>query len=117
MSIPVTCQCGQRFAANDQLAGKTVKCPKCGGALYVAAPETVRFAPLPAADPLSWMDDVVRAEAAAPPLPQATYQPEDLVARPPARLPNLPPAHSAPPVGNAPPASNAPWSPYASPNA
>jgi hypothetical protein len=29
MPIKVTCQCGQSFAAKDELAGKTVKCPKC----------------------------------------------------------------------------------------
>ena len=30
MPIPVACACGQKFAAQDRLAGKTVKCPKCG---------------------------------------------------------------------------------------
>lgn len=35
MPIQVACQCGQRFVAKDQLAGKQVKCPKCGNALVV----------------------------------------------------------------------------------
>lgn len=43
MPIPVTCPCGARFAAQDQLAGKTVKCPKCGGPLAIPTPT-----PLPA---------------------------------------------------------------------
>ena len=35
MPIQVSCQCGQRFVAKDQLAGKRVKCPKCGNPLTV----------------------------------------------------------------------------------
>jgi hypothetical protein len=38
MPIKVACQCGQSFNARDELAGKTVKCPKCGGALKIPAP-------------------------------------------------------------------------------
>ena len=39
MPIKAACQkCGQSFNARDELAGKTVKCPKCGGALKVPAP-------------------------------------------------------------------------------
>ena len=30
MPINVACRCGQRLSAKDELAGKTVKCPKCG---------------------------------------------------------------------------------------
>ncbi len=44
MPIAVACSCGQKFAARDELAGKTVKCPKCqkplkipGGASAAAA--------------------------------------------------------------------------------
>lgn len=33
--IPVSCQCGQRFAAKAVLAGRTVKCPKCGVPLKI----------------------------------------------------------------------------------
>ncbi|MCH7727868.1 MAG: hypothetical protein IH991_15520, partial [Planctomycetes bacterium] len=35
MPIPVACQCGQKFQAKETLAGKRVKCPKCGGVLSI----------------------------------------------------------------------------------
>ncbi len=35
MAISVQCQCGQQFQAKDQLAGKTVKCPRCQNALQI----------------------------------------------------------------------------------
>ena len=38
MSIPVRCQCGKAFAARDDLAGKRVKCPACGGVLQIPSP-------------------------------------------------------------------------------
>ena len=58
MPIKVQCVCGAAFAAKDELAGRTVKCPKCqqpldipaaGAATAVAAPGAApRFsAPLP----------------------------------------------------------------------
>lgn len=37
MPIPVTCSCGQSFAAGDQLAGKTVECPRCKKPLTIPA--------------------------------------------------------------------------------
>ena len=37
MPIAVACQCGAKFAAKDELAGKTVKCPKCSQPLVIAA--------------------------------------------------------------------------------
>ncbi|MEE3370238.1 MAG: hypothetical protein VX346_12945 [Planctomycetota bacterium] len=36
MPIQVACQCGQRFSAKDELAGKRAKCPKCGQPLVIA---------------------------------------------------------------------------------
>lgn len=39
MSIPVKCQCGAGFAAKDELAGKTVRCPKCSQPLTIPAPK------------------------------------------------------------------------------
>jgi hypothetical protein len=39
MPIKVTCECGQTFAAKDELAGRVVKCPKCGNPLKVLAPQ------------------------------------------------------------------------------
>jgi hypothetical protein len=43
MSIEVTCQCGKRLKARDELAGKRVKCPKCSQPLQIpsAAPAEV----------------------------------------------------------------------------
>ncbi|MCA9187012.1 MAG: hypothetical protein R3E01_15910 [Pirellulaceae bacterium] len=35
MPISVSCQCGQKFAAKDGLAGKKVQCPKCKNALEI----------------------------------------------------------------------------------
>lgn len=39
MPIPVTCQCGQSFAAGDHLAGRTVQCPKCKSPLAIPNPQ------------------------------------------------------------------------------
>ncbi len=38
MPIKVACECGQQFAARDELAGKRVKCPKCGAVLTIPQP-------------------------------------------------------------------------------
>lgn len=35
MAIQVACACGQQFAAHDNLAGKTVRCPQCQGSLQI----------------------------------------------------------------------------------
>jgi hypothetical protein len=58
MPIKVQCSCGKAFAAKDELAGKTVKCPGCqqplkipGGAPAVAKAPTRPAAPGPAAKP------------------------------------------------------------------
>jgi len=48
MPIPVTCRCGQSFAAGDHLAGRTVQCPKCKSPLTIPAPQA---ASTPAAGP------------------------------------------------------------------
>jgi hypothetical protein len=37
MPIKVQCACGKAFAAKDELAGKTVKCPNCQQPLKIAA--------------------------------------------------------------------------------
>ncbi len=37
MTIEIECQCGSRFAAQERLAGKRVKCPACGAPLAVPA--------------------------------------------------------------------------------
>ena len=66
MPIKVTCACGASFAAKDELAGRTVKCPKCqqpltipkGAALGAVQPQR-QAAPVPqAADPYALAEAV-----------------------------------------------------------
>jgi hypothetical protein len=45
MPIPVTCNCGQSFAAGDHLAGRTVQCPKCKSALTIPLPHAAAGMP------------------------------------------------------------------------
>src|SRR6187551_447552 len=45
MPVAVACQCGQRFAAQDHLRGKQVRCPSCGGPLVIPAPPPPAAAP------------------------------------------------------------------------
>jgi hypothetical protein len=52
MPIKVTCACGQSFAAKDELAGRTVQCPKCGRPLTIpaataASPSMAATQPMP----------------------------------------------------------------------
>lgn len=49
MPIKVACQCGQAFAIKDEMAGKTLKCPKCQQPLKV--PARAAAAARPAAAP------------------------------------------------------------------
>ena len=53
MSIRATCSCGKAFMATPALAGKTVKCPACGGAFRVPQPPPAAPA---AVDPLGLGD-------------------------------------------------------------
>jgi hypothetical protein len=46
MSIVVECECGKRFRAKDELAGRNIPCPGCGSVLTIPEP-AVRVAPLP----------------------------------------------------------------------
>src|SRR5690349_8398873 len=45
MPLVVSCRCGQRFAANEQLIGQQVPCPACGSLLSIggdlAAPQGI----------------------------------------------------------------------------
>jgi len=61
MPIPVTCQCGKRFAAKDELAGRRLKCPACGEAISVPAPHAPALD-----DPLSGLDDFSHPVAGTP---------------------------------------------------
>ena len=47
MPISVACRCGKAFAANDNLAGKTVKCPGCQQPLVIPAAASAGAAPPP----------------------------------------------------------------------
>ena len=50
MPIKVSCKCGQSFAVKDEMAGKTLKCPKCQQPLPIparAAPSAAAPAPAP----------------------------------------------------------------------
>lgn len=69
MPIKVTCACGQSFAAKDELAGRTVKCPKCSRPLAIPAAGGAGAVP---ASPL--VPQPAPAAAAAP----AGYQPSGL---------------------------------------
>jgi hypothetical protein len=43
MPIPVTCQCGAKFAVKDEHAGRNFRCPKCGQPITAgAAPEAAQ---------------------------------------------------------------------------
>ena len=41
MAIELACSCGKRFAAKDDLAGKTVRCPGCAQPLTIPLPQPV----------------------------------------------------------------------------
>ena len=63
MPITVACRCGQRFAARDNLAGRRVKCPACGGPIAIPAPSS----PLDLNDGGLDLGSVASAEQAARP--------------------------------------------------
>src|SRR5688572_3853669 len=52
MPIKVTCACGQSFAAKDELAGRTVKCPKCSRPLAIPAAGGAAAIPAAATQPM-----------------------------------------------------------------
>src|SRR3954466_9963493 len=54
MPIVVACNCGKRFKAGDQFAGKRTRCPGCGQTLPIpgGAPATATAAPKAAAAPV-----------------------------------------------------------------
>ena len=45
MSITLTCRCQARIQVKDELAGRSVKCPKCGEVLTVPQPPAPPPAP------------------------------------------------------------------------
>ncbi|MEQ8790865.1 MAG: hypothetical protein RIC55_31675 [Pirellulaceae bacterium] len=84
MPIKVTCQCGQSFAAKDEMAGKTVRCPKCKQPLKIpggasrptspSAPQSAQPRGVPAA-PANDLGDLFDEIGLAPPEPTATGHP------------------------------------------
>ena len=65
MPIPVVCQCGAKFQAKDALAGKRVKCPKCGNPLAIPRPQVAAAAPLE-----DLLDEVGVEESVVPRCPE-----------------------------------------------
>lgn len=62
MPIPVICSCSAKMKVGDHLAGKHIKCPKCGSVIAVGGPNGA--APMPALAPPVPV-------AVAPPAPSA----------------------------------------------
>jgi hypothetical protein len=62
MPIKVQCACGKAFAAKDELAGKTVKCPSCQQPLKIA-PAAGNNKPAPAKAPVKAPAPAVKAAA------------------------------------------------------
>jgi len=70
MPIKVACKCGQKFTAKDELAGKAVKCPKCGAGLRIPGGASAPAGPKPAAQrPAAKKPPVKKAPAKRPPAP------------------------------------------------
>ncbi len=57
MTIKVACQCGAAFGAKDELAGRTVACPKCKQPLKIGPAPAA--APAPAPVPSGGMSDLL----------------------------------------------------------
>src|SRR6476469_2018576 len=66
MPIKVQCTCGKAFAAKDELAGKTVKCPACQQPLKVPGGSAAPAAKPAAAKPASAQGAKPAAPARAP---------------------------------------------------
>jgi ssDNA-binding Zn-finger/Zn-ribbon topoisomerase 1 len=73
MPIKVTCACGQSFAAKDELAGRTVKCPKCSRPLVI--PKTGAAGGAPAAPTATRPQQSAAAAGPAPAAPPAPAYP------------------------------------------
>ena len=67
MSIQAACTCGAQFAAKPELAGKRVKCPKCGQPFMIPAGPALAVSASPADDPLGL--GAAYSQAAAAPMP------------------------------------------------
>jgi hypothetical protein len=84
MPIKVQCACGKAFAAKDELAGKTVKCPGCQKPLKIAGePAAAKTAAKPANGP---------GAAAATPAAAKTVAGKPAPAKQPAKAASPPPS-------------------------
>src|SRR5687768_12241002 len=65
MPISVRCACGQQFAVKEELAGRTLACPKCNGPLAIpAAPvEAVDLGMAPLASADSSLDALLQPDS------------------------------------------------------
>jgi len=60
MAIKVKCNCGVRFQAKDQLAGKKVKCPKCSNPIRIPNPQAAAVTSSSSAPaPVSPLEDLL----------------------------------------------------------
>jgi hypothetical protein len=84
MPIKVQCACGKAFAAKDELAGKTVKCPGCQKPLKIpggtAAPTAA--APKPAAKPAAAKPAPAKSAVAKPSTAKPSTAKQQAAARP-----------------------------------
>ena len=71
MPIKVQCSCGAAFAAKDELAGKTVKCPKCKEPIRIGAASTPAKSAAPAAGSKQAAANPAGAKSSAAPRPAA----------------------------------------------
>lgn len=80
MPIPVSCQCGKSFNAQDALAGKQVQCPSCKQPLQIpaapAAPAATAASPLDGMSGLLAEEGMKQAEGKSCPECSADLKPE-----------------------------------------
>src|SRR5688572_22394864 len=70
MTIKVACRCRAQLKVKDELAGRRVKCPKCGEVLIVPRPEpvpTAKAIAISAATPPAQVESHVVAPEPTPP--------------------------------------------------
>jgi uncharacterized Zn finger protein (UPF0148 family) len=89
MPIKVTCSCGSSFSAKDEIAGRTVACPKCRQPIQVPAVAT--------GSPAGRVQSTEASKPTAAPKPAAAA-PKPAVAKPVAAKP-AGPAPPVPPIG------------------
>ena len=92
MPIAVACNCGKKFNAKDELAGKRVKCPGCGEPIAIPSPAAAATAKTPAA---AGQSKPGAAGPAARPAASPTAKPQATKPKPQATKPKPEPQLSA----------------------